>query len=63
MNYESYIREVKQIECGFSICRCLDFWGDNMCYYGCYENKIYTDGFKRLEDLIKEYPELKKAIH
>ena len=35
----------------------------NMLYYGCFANKIYTDGYAEIEQLIKEYPELKKAIY
>lgn len=62
MNAEQHIREYLKFERGYSICHCLDFWGENMVYYGCYENHIYTEGFRKLKELIKEYPELKYAI-
>lgn len=60
--YEKHIKEVKQIANGFSICNCLDFYGENMLYYGLYHNHIYTEGFKSLTELGAEHPELIKLI-
>lgn len=62
MNYKEYIRTIKEKAQGFSICHCLDFDGENMLYYGLYQSHIYTDGYRSLKQLIKEYPELQKAI-
>lgn len=59
---QKHIKEIKKRANGFSICRCLDFWGENMLYYGLYHNHIYTDGYSTLKSLIQEYPELKNAI-
>ena len=61
MDYESHIRRIKKAQ-GFSICKCLDPWGEQMLYYGLYHNHIYTEGAKTLEQLIKDNPELKKAM-
>ena len=62
MKSEKYIREIKEKAKGFSICKCLDVWGESMVYYGLYHNHIYTEGYPNLKTLIKEYPELKNAI-
>ena len=62
MNIEKHLKEVRERANGFSICRCLDFWGESMLYYGLYHNHIYTEGYENLKALIKEYPELKNAI-
>ena len=60
--YEKHIKEVKEIANGFSICHCMDFYGENMLYYGLYHNHIYTEGFHTLEGLGAEHPELLKLI-
>lgn len=62
VNTDKHIKQVKQKANGFSICRCLDLWGENMVYYGLYRNHIYTEGHTTLKSLIQEYPELKNAI-
>lgn len=63
MDSASYIKDYLKFECDFSICKCLDVWGEKMLYYGCFASKIYTDGYQDLKELVKEYPELKKAIY
>lgn len=63
MDSKSYIKEYLRFQTDFSIVRCLDPWGEIMLYYGCFANKIYTEGYEELKELIKEYPELKKAIY
>ena len=40
----------------------MDFYGENMLYYGLYHNHIYTEGFHTLEGLGAEHPELLKLI-
>lgn len=61
MDFESHVRRIKKAK-GFSICKCLDPWGEQMLYYGLYHNHIYTEGATTLEQLIKDNPELKNAM-
>lgn len=61
MDFESHIRKIKKSQ-GFSICKCLDIWGEKMLYYGLYHNHIYTEGATTIEQLIKDNPELKNAM-
>lgn len=62
MNIENYIKDIKERANSFSICNCLDVWGNKKLYYGLYNNHIYTEGAETLEQLVKEHPELKKLI-
>ena len=59
IDYDKWYAEIKE---GFSICYCLEPYGKEMLYYGLYHNHIYTDGYKSIKDLVKDFPELKKAM-
>lgn len=63
MDCVSYIKDIKQRATSFSICQCLDVWGEKKLYYGLYHNHIYTEGAETLEQLVQEHPELKKLIN
>lgn len=59
IDWNDWCLEVKE---GFSICHCLDPWGETMLYYGLYHNHIYTEGYESLKTLVAEFPELQKAM-
>lgn len=61
LNIDKHIKEVKKNANGFSICKCLNFEGTEMVFYGLKNNHIYTNGYETIKELKNNHEELRKG--